>query len=151
MKDEKQILDKEKITLIKQIEEKKTQIDSLDTSFRKYKKEIEDSPHSLLRAEINKKILEGEEINREKEILNFEKDRYKAQYEKLKMDLIKMKKIMDQERESAYKQKMTEIEKLRFEIYNQNMNNTDLKELQELRNKLRSFKTDADEKKSDIL
>ena len=48
-----------------------------------------------------------------------------------------MKKLFEQEKESMYKQKMDEIEKLKFEIYNQKISQNELNELQELRVKIK--------------
>lgn len=91
-----------------------------------------------MQAEINKKNLEIEEANREKERLNNEKEKLKQQVEKLKIDLIKIKKAFEAEKEQLFKQKIDEVEKLKFEIFNQKATQKELEELNELRQKIKT-------------
>lgn len=149
LKDERVIFDKEKQALNKVIAEKEKLNLELETAFRNYRKEMDESPMSLMRvaislrqAEINKKNLELEDAFREKERLNNEKDKLKQQVEKLKMDLIKIKKIYESEKEQLFKQKIDEVEKLKFEIYNQKATQKELQELNELKQKVKGGQTD---------
>jgi hypothetical protein len=50
-----------------------------------------------------------------------------------------MKKAYDTEKENLYKQRMEEIEKLKFEIYNQKMSENEMNELKDLREKLKNL------------
>jgi hypothetical protein len=146
-KENKNDLEKEKLNLVKQLQEKDKEYKILEENFGKFKKEIDESPLSVLKHELNKKSLELEEQVRDRDRINEEKEKYKSQCEKLKMELIKMKKLFEQEKESLYKQKIDEIEKLKFEIYNQKISQNEISELQELRNKIKSL---SDEKESGI-
>lgn len=146
-KENKSDLEKEKLNLVKQLQEKDKEYKILEENFRKFKKEIDESPLSVLKHELSKKSLEFEEQARCTERINEEKEKYKSQCEKLKMELIKMKKLFEQEKESLFKQKIDEIEKLKFEIYNQKISQNEINELQELRNKIKSL---TDEKEAGL-
>jgi hypothetical protein len=108
-RDEKKALEKEKEILKKTIVEKERQIEIIETNFKNYKKEIDDSPVSVLKNELNRKSLEYEDLSREKMRVEKDRDCFKHNCEKLKMDLIKMKKTFDAEKDLLYKQKLDEI------------------------------------------
>ena len=135
-KDEKALLQKEKITLQKNIENLKKQLENVNENFKKYKEEIEDSPISLLKNEINKKQILLEEAEKEKTRLNNEIINARNINDKLKNDLIKMKRAYEEDKENMYKQKMEEIEKLKFEIYNQRESKEELNELNNLKEQI---------------
>ena len=135
-KDEKALLQKEKITLQKNIENLKKQLENVNENFKKYKEEIEDSPISLLKNEINKKQILLEEAEKEKTRLNNEIINARNVNDKLKNDLIKMKRAYEEDKENMYKQKMEEIEKLKFEIYNQRESKEELNELKNLKEQI---------------
>ena len=50
-----------------------------------------------------------------------------------------MKKAFDSEKEAMYKQRVDEVEKIKFEIYNQRMSQNEMNELKELREKLKNY------------
>jgi len=138
-KESKMLLEKDKQNLLKQVEEKEREIQKLETQFKNFKKEVDDSPLTLIKNELNRKTLQLEESNREKERIVGEKEKYRQQSEKLKIDLVKIKKLFEGEKEQFYKQKLEEIEKLKFEIYNQKTSQNEMNELQELRIKLKQL------------
>jgi hypothetical protein len=72
-RDERKQLEKDKQILQKTIIEKERHVEEIETCFKNYKKEIDDSPVSVLKNELNRKSLEYEDINREK--LRVEKER----------------------------------------------------------------------------
>lgn len=145
-KEERMLLEKDKLALSKQINEKQKIIETIENNFNNYKREINDSPLSVIKNELSKRTIELEEANREIQRINLEKEKYKTQCEKLKLDLIKIKKVFEQEKETLYKQKIDEVEKLKFEIYNQRVSHSELQELQELRNKIKNL-TEKEETK----
>lgn len=136
-KEEKTALEKEKKLLTKKLNDKQKAYDDLEETFRQYKKDIEDSPLTLLKNEINRKQIQYEELTKEKNRLQAELDKSKAVNDKLKNDLIKMKKAFDNEKEQMYKQRVDEVEKIKFEIYNQKMSQNEMNELKELREKIK--------------
>lgn len=142
-------LEKEKQNLVKQLGEKEIAYEKLEMAFRNFKKEIDESPVSVLKNELNRKSLELEEQVREKDRVIAEREKFKQQTEKLKVELIKIKKLFEQEKEGLYKQKMDDIEKLKFEIYNQRISQNELNELQELRLKLKQL-TDKEKDEGNV-
>lgn len=139
-KDEKTLLEKEINSLKKQLVDKNNEIEQIEKSFRLFKKEIEESPISNIRIELNKKMLEVEESNREKERLTQENSKLKQNINKLKEDFISLKKVFDNEKEQLYKQKLEEIEKLKFEIYNQKQSSAEFNELTNIKDAIHEMK-----------
>jgi len=66
--------------------------------------------------------------------------KYKNQtIERLKVDIIKMRKNYETEKENMYKQRIEEIEKLKFEIYNKRTSSEEMKEIRELKEKIKEL------------
>jgi hypothetical protein len=80
--------------------------------------------------------MEIEEINRDRERIINEKDKFKQQGEKLKIDLIKIKKAFEQEKESLMKQRIDDIMKLQFEIHEQKSSQKQLQDINDLKQKI---------------
>ena len=140
-KEEQNKLLKNITSLKKTIENKQKEINSIEEKFNNYKKTIEDSPTSGLRNEITRKQIQNEEL--EKQIKNLEneiKNRDKS-IEKLKVDIIKLRKNYETEKENIYKQRMEEIEKLKFDIYNQRSSSEEMKEIRELKERIKELTT----------
>ena len=138
-KEEQNKLLKNITSLKKTIENKQKEINSIEEKFNNYKKTIEDSPTSGLRNEITRKQIQNEEL--EKQIKNLEneiKNRDKS-IEKLKVDIIKLRKNYETEKDNMYKQRMEEIEKLKFDIYNQRTSSEEMKEIRELKEKIKEL------------
>lgn len=137
-KDEKMQLEKEKSGLNKKLIEQQKNYENLEATYMNYKKEVEDSPLSLLKNEITRKQIQNEELTKEKNRLIEQLEKSNQVNDKLKNDLIKMKKAFDAEKEAMYKQRVDEVEKIKFEIYNQKMSQNDMNELKELREKMKN-------------
>lgn len=132
-KEEKAALDKEIKYLNKIITTKTADIDELELVYKNYKKEIEESPISVLRMELNKRNIEYEEAIKEKnKLINLNYD-IRKNMNNLKSDLVSIKKKHEQEKELILKQKLDEIEKLKFEIYNQKLSNVENNEIKQLK------------------
>lgn len=138
-KEEKALIEKDKLALNKILSDKQKELDSMRTHLTQFKKEMDESPLSIIRGELTKKSIENEELAKEKNKLLLDIDKTKEVNDKLKLDLIKMKKAFDTEKENMYKQKVDEIEKIKFEIYNQKMSQNDVNELRELRMKIKAL------------
>ena len=138
-KEEQNKLQKSITLLKKKIENKEKELNNLEEKFSNYKKTIEDSPTSGLRNEITRKQIQNEEL--EKQIKNLEneiKNRDKT-IEKLKADIIKLRKNYETEKDNMYKQRMEEIEKLKFDIFNQRSSSEEMKEIRELKEKIKEL------------
>ena len=108
-REEKLLIEKDSVNLNKNINEKNREIEKIENSYKTFKKEIDDSPVSLLKAELTRKSLEIDDHIREKDRINHEKERLRNQNEKLKLDILKIKKLFEQEKEVMFKQKLDEI------------------------------------------
>ena len=137
-KDEKMQLEKEKSGLNKKLIDQQKNYENLEATYMNYKKEVEDSPLSLLKNEITRKQIQNEELTKEKNRLIEQLEKSNQVNDKLKNDLINMKKAFDAEKEAMYKQRVDEVEKIKFEIYNQKMSQNDMNELKELREKMKN-------------
>lgn len=147
-KDEKLALDREITQLKKTIANKQSEIEEVEQAFRIYKKEIEESPTSILKMELNKRAIEIEELNKEKERILSENKKLKININKLKEDFILLKKNHDNEKEALYKQKLEEIEKLKFEIYNQKQFKNEVGELNNIKEAINELKNKETNDKS---
>ena len=133
IKDDRAFFDKE-LKLLKQNLQAKTQeLQELENAFRIYRKEIDESPISVLKMEINKKTLEAEEAIKEKEKVLIENQKLSFNLNKLKEDMLSIKKAHDLEKEKLIKQRMDEIEKIKFEIYTQKQANHELNEINQIK------------------
>ena len=140
-KEEKDKLQKSISLLKKDIEKRQKDYNALEEKFITYKKTMEDSTQNKLRGEIIRKETQNEEM--QKQIKNLEneiKNRDKS-IEKLKADLIKLRKNYETEKENIYKQRMEEIEKLKFDIYNQRSSSEEMKEIRELKERIKELTT----------
>ena len=138
-KDEQDKLNKNNTQLKKKLETKQKEITTLEEKFNTYKKDMENSPMSTLRNEITRKQIQYDEL--EKQMKNLEneiKNRDKT-IENLKVEIIKLRKTYETEKENMYKQRLEEIEKLKFDIYNQRTSSEEMKEIRELKEKIKEL------------
>ena len=138
-KDEQDKLNKNNTQLKKKLETKQKEITTIEEKFNTYKKDMENSPMSTLRNEITRKQIQYDEL--EKQMKNLEneiKNRDKT-IENLKVEIIKLRKTYETEKENMYKQRLEEIEKLKFDIYNQRTSSEEMKEIRELKEKIKEL------------
>ena len=138
-KEEQDKLNKNITQLKKKLDLKQKEINTLEEKFNSYKKDMENSPLSTLKNEITRKQIQNDEL--EKQIKNLEneiKNRDKT-IENLKVEIIKLRKVYENEKENMYKQRLEEIEKLKFDIYNQRSSSEEMKEIRELKEKIKEL------------
>ena len=127
--------------LKKEIENKQKENKVIEEKYINYKKSIEDSPTSVLKNEITRRQIQNEEL--EKRIQNLENEIKKRDkiIENLKADMIKLRKNYETEKENMYKQRLEEIEKekLKFDIYNQRSSSEEMKEIRELKERIKEL------------
>ena len=138
-KEEQIKLQKNNTQLKKNVENKQKEIENLEQNFKNYKKEVEDSPISLLKNEITRKQIQNEELEKQIQKLENEIKNRNQTIEKLKADIIKLRKNYETEKENMYKQRLEEIEKLKFDIYNQRTSSEEMKEIRELKEKIKEL------------
>ena len=138
-KEEQDKLQKKITQLKKEIENKQKENKVIEEKYINYKKSIEDSPTSVLKNEITRRQIQNEEL--EKRIQNLENEIKKRDkiIENLKADMIKLRKNYETEKDNMYKQRLEEIEKLKFDIYNQRTSSEEMKEIRELKEKIKEL------------
>lgn len=139
-KEEKLQFEKEAKLQKQNLIQKTNDLLELENAFRIYRKEVDDSPISVLKMEINKKSVDLEETLREKDRIANDNQKLKQNINRLKEDMINMKKTHDLEKEKMIKQRMEEIEKMKFEIYNQNQANIEMNEINNMKHTLIDLK-----------
>lgn len=150
-KDDKAILEKEVSNLKKMLQTKSQEFSDLEKMYKTYKTEIEDSPMSSLRIELNRKTLEIEELKKDKLKLEDENHKLTNSVKALKNELSNVKKQHEKEKDLMYKQKLEEIEKLRFEIYNQKQSQVELQELSNMKNMIGKLKVNENKEKNNSI
>ena len=138
-KEEQDKLNKNITQLKKKLDIKQKEINTLEEKFNSYKKDMENSPMSTLKNEITRKQIQNDELERQmKNLENEIKNRDKT-IENLKVEIIKLRKTYETEKENMYKQRLEEIEKLKFDIYNQRTSSEEMKEIRELKEKIKEL------------
>ena len=132
-KDERLKLEKEKKDLHIQNDKLCSQVAELKATLETQQKEYQGSPINMLRQEITAKGIEIIELQRQLEKASQVKDQYKLQYEKMKIELIKMKKLLDEEKENALKRKLEEYERVSLQANSQKMASEEQKEIAQLK------------------
>jgi len=115
-KEEKQNLEKEKIILTEQLNNLKEQLAEINDKYNLLKKELNESSMSTLKQEISQKDLEVIELEKKLEKSAQAKELYKAQYEKIKEEIIRIRESTQQAKEAELKHQAEEIEKLRYQV-----------------------------------
>jgi chromosome segregation ATPase len=138
-KEEKDKLQRTITQLKKNIENKQKEVDVIQEKFINYKKNMEDSPQSALKNEITRREIRNEELEKQIKKLEDEIKNRDKTIEKLKADIIKIRKNYETEKDNMYKQRLEEVEKLKFDIYNQRSSSEEMKEIRELKEKIQEL------------
>ena len=99
-----------------QVEDLKNRLDQADTRFYAYKKEIDESPISVLRQELAQKNIELIELQSKITNSNTEKEEFKKKYELIRKDMVTLKKTRDREKEEELKKTYEENKRLEREL-----------------------------------
>ena len=98
-KEEKTQLETDKKRANAQLTTLKATLEQADAKFYAYKVEVEQSPLNVLRNELAQKQIEVVEMETKVQRANEARDDYKVKFEKVKKDMIALKKQIDQEKE----------------------------------------------------
>ena len=115
-KDEKVSLEKDKAVCSDQLSELKEKAAEINDKYDILKKELNETSMNSLKQEISAKGLQVIELEKKFEKSVQAKDLYKAQYEKIKEEIIRMREVVQASKEQELKRQADEIEKLRFQI-----------------------------------
>lgn len=112
-KEEKNQLETDKKRSNAQLTTLKATLEQADAKFYSYKVEVEQSPLNVLRNELAQKQIEVVEMETKVQRANEARDEYKAKFEKVKKDMIALKKQIDQEKELTLTKQAEELEQIK--------------------------------------
>jgi len=95
-KEEKVVLETDRKRFLNQIEELKSRLEHTDAKLYHVRKEVEESPMSLMRSEIQQKQMEVTDLENRMQRKQEEKETVEEMYSKLKKDYVAVKRQMEQ-------------------------------------------------------
>lgn len=138
-KEEKNLLETEKKRDMKQIDDLKNRLEGADKKFYAYKVEIEQSPLSVIRNELATKQIENVELESKVAKANEERDEFRIRFEKLKKDMVSLKKQIDKEKELQLTNQAAELEQIKKQMRNQAQSDAERSEFNALKHHLASL------------
>lgn len=106
-------LEGEKKKLLKDVSDLQDKIEQSHTRFYNLKKEVEESPLSVLRQELGSRQLEIGELQSKVKSANENAEDYKKKFEQVKRDMIQLKRQIDKEKEITLTKQAEELEQLK--------------------------------------
>lgn len=97
-KEEKALLESDKKRFTLQIEDYKNKLEIAENKYYTFKKEVDESPLSVLRGELSQKNMEILELESKVKQTNEQKEDYKKKFEQIRKDMITLKKSIDKEK-----------------------------------------------------
>jgi chromosome segregation ATPase len=140
-KEEKMGLLNDKKNLKQQVDDAKALLDETEERYRIYRKDMEESPLSVLRTELGKKNIEIAELNAKLQKSNEEIASGNNRFKKLRIEHTKLRREMERQREESSLKQAEELEKLKMEMRNQNLAEQDRQEILFLKEELTSVQT----------
>lgn len=98
-KEERMQLEGEKKKLLKDLSDSQEKVEQSHTRFYNLKKEVEESPLSVLRQELGSRQLEIGELQSKVKSANEVAEDYRKKFEQVKKDMIQLKRQIDKEKE----------------------------------------------------
>ena len=112
-KEERVLFETDKKRLTKEITDYQIKLTDASNKYFGLKKEIEDSPLSVLRNEIGTKQLEIVEMESKVKLAIEQRDDYATKYNQIKKDMIALKRQIDAEKEKQLEKQALELEQLK--------------------------------------
>lgn len=109
-KEEKQQLENSNKKQATHIDDLQKRLMDADSKFLHYKQSVEQSPINVLRNELAQKQIEIVDLESKLARSNDEKEQLNQKYEKVKKDMIALKKQIDAEKEAALMKQAEELE-----------------------------------------
>ncbi len=135
-KDEKTGTDKDRKQLSGQIDSCCKLVLEAEEKYKALKKEYEESPVNQLKQEINAKSIQLIEIEKRLEKSIQVKETYRAQYEKIKAELIRLRGSVETEKERSLQKQRDELGRLRLQVTSQRMAEEEQKEMRLIKTQL---------------
>ncbi len=112
-KEERQQLEGEKKKLVKDVQDSHDKMEQAQNKFFNLKKEVEESPLSVLRQELGARQLEIGELQTKIKTSAAIADDFKSKFEQVKRDMIQMKRQIDKDKEVMLTKQAEELEQLK--------------------------------------
>lgn len=117
-KEERFTLEADKKKLQQQLDELKARNEAVENRFVSLKRDIDESPLSVLRSELAQKNLSLAEADTKIKHLIDERDEARKKFDLLKKDMVNLKKQMDRDQKDTLSRQAEELEKLKVDIRN---------------------------------
>lgn len=112
-KEERMGLENEKKRLTKETTDYQNKLGDATDKFYSLKRDVEESPLSVLRNELGSKQLEVVEMESRVKAAVEQRDDYRTKYDQIKRDMISLKRQMDLEKEKQLEKQAQELEQLK--------------------------------------
>lgn len=122
-----------------QVEDLSNKLQDADTRFVAYKQSVEHSPLNVLRNELSQKQIEIVDQESKMAQAKEQRDEYKLKFERVKKDMIALKKQIDHEKEMALTRQAGELEQIKKQMKQQAQQQNERQELDALRHQLTSL------------
>lgn len=117
-KEERQALEADKKRLQQQLDEAKARSEQAESRLLSLKRDIDESPLSVLRSELAQKNLALAESDTRIKVITEERDEARRRFDTLKKDMVALKKQLDREQKDTLARQSEELEKLKNDIRN---------------------------------
>ena len=117
-KEERTALETDKKRLSAQVEECKARMEDAEKKLYALRREVDESPLSVLRQELAQKALEIMDMDNKLKTAYEARDDFRKKFETLKRDMVTLKKQMDSEKQQTLVRQSEELEKLKNEMRN---------------------------------
>jgi len=140
-KEEKIALVNDKKNMTQQVNDAKALLDENELRFRNYRKDMEESPLSVLRADIGKKNVEIAELNTKFQKANEDVSVNNLKFKKLRQEHTKLKRELERQKDESMQKQAEEIERMKFELKNQNLRQHEHDQITMLKEELTNVQT----------
>mmetsp|Transcript_32371 Transcript_32371/g.28667 ORF Transcript_32371/g.28667 Transcript_32371/m.28667 type:complete len:393 (-) Transcript_32371:29-1207(-) len=140
-KDEKLGLQSDIKSLKKQVENAKGLLDQTETNYRAYRKDMEESPVTVMRTEINNKNLEIADLNSRFEKAQEEIANSNLKFKKLRQDHTRLRRDIERIKTEEKEKLAEENERYKMEIKNQQLAEQDRQQVLILKEELTNVQT----------
>ncbi|TNV83154.1 hypothetical protein FGO68_gene15387 [Halteria grandinella] len=138
-KEERTTLEMDKKKLQAATDELKGRAEHAEAKLLAFKRDIDESPLSVLRGELAQKNLELIESDTRAKQAQEDRDDYKRKFELLKKDMVTLKKTLDREQKDTLQRQAEELDKLKNDIRNKQLQEEERREMNSLKQQLQNL------------
>jgi hypothetical protein len=140
-KEEKLSLQSELKGFKKKVQDAKDLLDETEVRYRAYRKDMEESPVTVMRTEINKKNIEISELKSRFEKSNQEVVSTNNKFKKLRQEHTKLRRDLERQKDEEKQKQGEELERLKIEIKNQQLSDQDRQQVLMLKEEMTRLQT----------